>query len=237
MATLDDKVIVFDDSCPMCRLYTYWFVAWGFLRNENRVGFANLDPRILAQLDLNRARHEIPLFDRRSGVTIYGLPALCFVLASRWTWLAPLFESRVFRGLMFPVYQFVTYNRRVMAGCRSCSGFDCSPDLNRPYRLALLLLAFTLAIGVLGLIELKSSVAWMAACLALSILAISVLLAFFTRGIRRWNLLGNCASILGMFSFVISPLIFLDQSSLISNAIILFATAMVGWEFHRRCVN
>ena len=110
MATLDDKVIVFDDSCPMCRLYTYGFVAWGFLRDENRVGFANLDPRILAQLDLKRARHEIPLFDRRSGV------------------------------------------------------------------------------------------------------------AYFTRGIRRWNLLGNCASILGMFSMVISPLIFLDQTSLISNA-------------------
>jgi predicted DCC family thiol-disulfide oxidoreductase YuxK len=29
---LKNKVIIFDDSCPMCKLYTYWFVAWGFLK-------------------------------------------------------------------------------------------------------------------------------------------------------------------------------------------------------------
>ena len=37
---LEDKVIVYDDSCPMCKIYTYWFVAVGLLKQENRVGFA-----------------------------------------------------------------------------------------------------------------------------------------------------------------------------------------------------
>ncbi len=237
MATLDDKMIVFDDSCPMCRLYTYWFVAWGFLREENRVGFTSLDPQILVQLDQNRARHEIPLFDLRSGETIYGLPALCFVLASRWKWLSPIFESRVFHSLMFPVYQLVTYNRRVMAGCRSCSGFDCSPDLNRGYRVIYLSVVFFLAMGVTRIIGVESTTALIAACIAIFILTISLLLSFFTRGVIRWNLLGNCASILGMFSVAVSPLMFLNQESFISIAILLFATAMIGWEFHRRCFN
>ena len=37
---LNNKVIVYDDSCPMCKIYTYWFVAMGLIKPENRVGFA-----------------------------------------------------------------------------------------------------------------------------------------------------------------------------------------------------
>ncbi len=87
---LQSKVIIFDDSCPMCKLYTWWFVAWGFLKAENRIGFASAPPEVTAHVDLDRGRHEIPLFDRSSKQTIYGLDALTFILGSRWTWLNPV---------------------------------------------------------------------------------------------------------------------------------------------------
>ena len=45
---LENKVIVYDDSCPMCKIYTYWFVAVGLLKQENRVGFATASPEITA---------------------------------------------------------------------------------------------------------------------------------------------------------------------------------------------
>ena len=61
---LESKVIIYDDSCPMCKLYTYWFVAWGFLAPENRIGFATAPANIISHVDLDRGRHEIPLFDR-----------------------------------------------------------------------------------------------------------------------------------------------------------------------------
>ncbi|TWU57003.1 hypothetical protein Poly51_29240 [Rubripirellula tenax] len=130
----NDKVIVYDDSCPMCRLYTYGFVVWGLLKPENRVGFATASPELTANIDLNRGRHEIPLFDRATGETIYGLKAMTHLLASRWGWLSPIFDSRPFWWVFHPMYEIITYNRRVIAGCKHCGGFDCAPDLNRFYR-------------------------------------------------------------------------------------------------------
>lgn len=52
-----EKVIVYDDSCPMCRLYTYGFVMWGLLKPEHRVGFAAAPADLMASIDLTRGRH------------------------------------------------------------------------------------------------------------------------------------------------------------------------------------
>ena len=77
---LENKVIVYDDSCPMCKIYTYWFVAVGLLKQENRVGFATASQEITANIDMDRGRHEIPLYDRDTGETIYGLTAMTLSL-------------------------------------------------------------------------------------------------------------------------------------------------------------
>ena len=131
---LENKVIVYDDSCPMCKIYTYWFVAVGLLKQENRVGFATASPEITANIDMDRGRHEIPLYDRATGETIYGLTTMTHILASRWVWMTPVFESKPFLWTFHPIYQIITYNRRVIAGCKHCCGFDCAPDLNKFYR-------------------------------------------------------------------------------------------------------
>ena len=112
---LENKVIVYDDSCPMCKIYTWWFVAMGLLKPENRVGFATASPEITSNIDLDRSRHEIPLYDRATGNTIYGLKAMTHILASRWEWLSPIFESRPFWWTFHPIYEIITYNRRVIA--------------------------------------------------------------------------------------------------------------------------
>jgi predicted DCC family thiol-disulfide oxidoreductase YuxK len=61
MKTLPDKVIIYDNNCPMCSLYTKGFVEWGLLEKQNRISFTDLHTTTLScELDLNRARHEIP---------------------------------------------------------------------------------------------------------------------------------------------------------------------------------
>ena len=107
---------------------------------------------------LDRGRHEIPLFDRTTKETIYGLKALTYVLGSRWTWLTPFFESRAFLWMFYPLYQIITYNRRVIAGCKACCGFDCAPDLNRFYRSVYLLIAGMMVGTIGGLLATRESV-------------------------------------------------------------------------------
>ncbi len=142
MKTLKNKVIIYDDVCPLCQAYTEGFVQLGWLMPENRIGFANAPADIIARIDINRARHEIPLYDRETKQTIYGKEALFFIIGEQMPVLRPLFRFSLFRGLIYVLYQIITYNRRIIAGSKAPKeGFDCAPDFNLTYRLVYIGLA------------------------------------------------------------------------------------------------
>lgn len=132
---LDSKVIIYDDVCPLCKAYTSGFVRAGWLRPENRIGFAEASSELIERIDIDRARHEIPLYDRVSGETIYGKEALFFIIGEAIPAFRPLFRMRLFRALVFCLYQIITYNRRIIANSQAPThGFDCAPDFNGFYR-------------------------------------------------------------------------------------------------------
>ena len=144
MNELENKVIVFDDACPMCQAYTAGFIKMGWLKN--RTGFTDASPEMLAKLDLNRARHEIPLYDTATGEVRYGLDALFLILGDRMPIFKPLFRSAIFRAPLYQLYQIITYNRRIIAASVSPkNGFDCAPDVNIFYRWVYILLAVATA--------------------------------------------------------------------------------------------
>ena len=214
---LENKVIIYDDSCPMCKLYTYWFVAWGFLGSENRIGFATAPADITSHVDLDRGRHEIPLFDRTTKETIYGLAALTHVLGSRWTWLNPFFESRVFMWMFYPLYQIITYNRRVIAGCQACCGFDCAPDLNRFYRSVYLLIAGFAIFLIGGLLAIHGGVeatlnpfnaaAWLMIAFAIVGVVVAMFKRFTNVATVTWDYLGNHATSLLIVALTLIPML------------------------------
>ena len=214
---LENKVIIYDDSCPMCKVYTYWFVAWGFLAPENRIGFATAPADITSHVDLDRGRHEIPLFDRSTKETIYGLAALTHVLGSRWTWLKPFFESRVFMWMFYPLYQIITYNRRVIAGCKAYCGFDCAPDLNRFYRSVYLLIAGIAISSVGGLLVTVggfgatlnpfNAAVWLLIALAIVGFVVAVIKRATSGAVVTWDYLGNHATSVLIVAITLVPML------------------------------
>ncbi len=139
METLENKVIIYDDVCPLCKAYTAGFVKLGWL--EKRTGFTDAPPEMLANIDLDRARHEIPLYDTVTGKTHYGLDALFLILGNKMPVFRPLFGTRIFRWVLYQFYQLITFNRRLIAGSSSpASGFDCAPDVNIFWRSVFLFL-------------------------------------------------------------------------------------------------
>lgn len=132
----------------MCAGYSASFVKLGWLKH--RTGFATADPKLLQGLDLDRARHEIPLVDTQTGVTLYGLDAFFFVIKNRFPALRTLLDSGWVRRPVGLLYQIITYNRRVIAGSRPPeTGFDCGPDVNFFYRRLYVVLAVS-AVLLLG---------------------------------------------------------------------------------------
>jgi predicted DCC family thiol-disulfide oxidoreductase YuxK len=149
MQSIENKIIIYDDVCPMCQAYTAGFVRFGLL--QARSGFAEASPEMLQKLDLNRARHEIPLLDTQTGETRYGLDALFYLLSARFPWMQPIFRLRLVRVLLYGLYQIITYNRRIIAGSRAPKhGFDCAPDANPFFQGLYISIALTGAGALLG---------------------------------------------------------------------------------------
>lgn len=135
MKTLANKLIIYDDVCPLCKAYTNGFVNIGWLLPQHRIGFSQAPQELLDSIDLDRARHEIPLYDTETKQTLYGKDALFYILGEEMPILKPLFGLRIFRFFVTILYQIITYNRRIIAGSKApANGIDCAPDFNPYYR-------------------------------------------------------------------------------------------------------
>ncbi len=198
------RVILYDDSCPLCRAYTQGFVKIGALPEGGRQGLADAAERLpecVARLDLHRARHFIPLVDRNTGEVRYGLDALCTILADRFPRLRWLFRSRLPR-LAYPLYWLITYNRRVIAGCPPPThGFDCAPDFALVPRLTYVLLALGgwMALGAQFFARADDT----ARTLFLGVIVYQLALLIFG-GRRSWDALGTLATNFLMFGVLLT---------------------------------
>jgi predicted DCC family thiol-disulfide oxidoreductase YuxK len=161
MESLQHKIIIYDDVCPLCKAYTKGFVQLGWLLPGHRLGFSEVSPDLLARIDLDRARHEIPLLDLKTGETLYGKDALFFIFGEAMPWLKPLFRFGIFKALVFALYQIITYNRRIIAGSRKPqTGFDCAPDFNAFYRWLYIGIATSIGSGLLWTSAIPPQAVW-----------------------------------------------------------------------------
>jgi hypothetical protein len=143
------KVIIYDNTCPMCALYTNAFVKSGMLGKQGRLPFAELtDPNIISSLDLCRAKHEIPLIDTQGGETLYGMDSLVFILGERFPFIKGAMKIRPIDYFFRRLYKMISYNRRIIIPRTPASkGIDCSPDFNFKYRMVFI--GFALIVSTL----------------------------------------------------------------------------------------
>ncbi len=143
MKTTATKAIIYDNTCPMCQAYTKVFVKFGFLEKHNRIAFTELTNQpFIAQMDLQRSKHEIPLVDFSNGETIYGLDALLFILSEKWPLIGKIIRIKPVYWFFKRLYAMVSYNRRIIvASQKQETLFDCAPDFNLKYRRVFILFA------------------------------------------------------------------------------------------------
>ncbi|MFN8287314.1 MAG: DCC1-like thiol-disulfide oxidoreductase family protein [Chitinophagales bacterium] len=141
MKTLHNKVIIYDDSCPLCQVYTKAFIKVQVLNTNGRISFQQADAALLSKLNLNRARHEIPLVDTQTGEILYGLDSLTLIVANILPFTKSFITKTWFKTLLRPLYKFISYNRGVIVNAKQpAQGFSCSPDFSAGWRLALIAL-------------------------------------------------------------------------------------------------
>jgi hypothetical protein len=138
-----NQVLLYDDYCPLCSWYSGLFVKYGLLQSENRVAFSTADLEVLTAIDIEKAKDEIPLFDKDKRTTLYGIDSLLEILS----WKLPLVKKvgtiKPLNWLLRKFYKFISYNRKVIVAKKCGNGvFDCSPYFSFRYRVLFMLVFF-----------------------------------------------------------------------------------------------
>lgn len=131
---LENVSLVYDDDCPLCKVYTQLFVTNEFLRKEGRVRFQDLNKDKFRNLDIVRAKNEIALYNHDSEEVLYGVDSLIQLLAKKWNWVQVFNKSKVLNYLIRKLYFFISYNRKIIAPDNKPVCDSCLPSVNYGYR-------------------------------------------------------------------------------------------------------
>ncbi|HYV94878.1 MAG TPA: DCC1-like thiol-disulfide oxidoreductase family protein [Chitinophagales bacterium] len=147
MKTSHQFAIVYDDQCPLCVAYTNLFVKWKWIQPADRISFSEFEKKSWTEnIDLNRARNEIPIVELQSGNIFYGVEGLTKILSQRFPVIERITHLLFIRWFITRLYKLISFNRRIVIPAKSCrSKFDCAPDFNLKYRLVFMVLSAIIA--------------------------------------------------------------------------------------------
>lgn len=143
---------------------------------------------------------------------------------------------------MYPLYQLITYNRRVIAGSKAPKkGFDCAPDFHLGYRLLYLFLSIGLSIGMLtksGALSYQlgaNSLAW--GILTFGLIGLGgIFISIFNKD--SWNMLGNSSTafLMGAFPIWIGSWFGAEVLDISLWGGLILGTALMWREWYRRLI-
>ena len=136
-------VLLYDDTCPLCKAYTKGFVKAGLLEADSRKAFSSTDKYWLEKINIKEAVNQIPLIDTANDRVYYGIDALLEILSQQIPFIRKAGNFPPVKWLLLRLYKFISYNRKVIVASQPVTGrFDCSPDFNLKYRILFLLVFF-----------------------------------------------------------------------------------------------
>lgn len=151
MKTLNDHVILYDNECPMCDLYTNAFVKTEMLDRRGRIPFSEAN-EIIARHHVDRAKacDEIALVNLKTGTVNYGVHSLMRILENRFSFFKGLFRNRIFVALVSKLYAFISFNRKVIIPGKDIDNAQaCRPNFSQRYRLAYLVFTWLITSFIL----------------------------------------------------------------------------------------
>ncbi|MGZ8552860.1 MAG: DCC1-like thiol-disulfide oxidoreductase family protein [Chitinophagaceae bacterium] len=137
---MKNKILIYDDNCPLCTWYSSLFVSLGLLPTEGRIPFSTLEPPLIDFIDLDKSRNEIPLLDTQSGKVWYGIDALLEILGQSAGFIKTTGKIKPINWFLKKLYKFISYNRNVIVAKKCSTGsLDCSPDMDYKYRIVFMI--------------------------------------------------------------------------------------------------
>ena len=246
MIVMKNKILIYDDNCPLCTWYSGLFVKYGFLKTNGRVPFSKLDPDLLSKIDFDKSRNEIPLADITNNNVIYGIDALLEILDQKIPFIKRAANFAPLNWLLRKFYKLVSYNRKVIVAKKCGVGsIDCSPDMNYPYRF--FFMAFSLVFNTLMLFPLHTHLLSKLSYYHLTIqelqlahfvfVSINCTLAFTFPKERGYEYLGQVNMLALSVILLLIPLLtifYIFDSELFSTTCLILTASFIFKEYIRR---
>ncbi|HEV8507225.1 MAG TPA: hypothetical protein VGQ53_17565 [Chitinophagaceae bacterium] len=242
-----DRILLYDDYCPLCSWYSNLFVKFGLLSAENRIPFSKADIEILTSIDIEKGRDEIPFFDGQTRVTLYGIDTLLEILGQKAPFIKSIGNVAPVKWFLQRLYRLISYNRRVIVARKCGTGrFDCSPAFNVFYRTLFMTICLLfnstmlwplhtcvfshLAVYHLTFPQLEAA--------HLSFVSINCFMAAFLRRRQSIEYLGQVNMLALIAILLLTPIIIAGSLMVMNQSIIffflLFLTAFIIKEYFRR---
>ena len=243
----NNKVIIYDDDCPLCAAYTNVFLKIGLLQKEGRKNFANIDAATFALVDQSRCNNEIPLVDTDTNQVWYGIDAMLEILGQKIPFIKSAGNVKPVKYFLNRLYKFISFNRKVIVAIPPLQKkYDCSPSFNTGYRIyfllfflffnSIMLLPFYPIFLKINFIQNRSFIQLQLAHFALFFL--NIIIAFLLKRKQGLEYLGQINMLALITILLLIPLYFFihffGNNSSVVNIYFGFITCLLLSEYWRR---
>jgi hypothetical protein len=228
MKTLANQTLLYDEDCPLCRVYTKGFITTGMLDENGKKPYCQLSDDEQTFVDVTRASNEIALVDTKNKTVLYGIDSLLKVIGHSFPWMEKIGTLQPIYFLLKKIYKFISFNRKVIIPSKINANIklQCIPEFNVKYRW--LYLAFATAITTVTLFYFSEMITALPKTTILRELLLAVfqmvfqsLFLFKEDKKTILNYLGNLMSVSVMGSLLLLPLLLLNTIVTIPEIAIL----------------
>jgi predicted DCC family thiol-disulfide oxidoreductase YuxK len=231
MKTLKNNTLIYDQDCPMCKMYTKAFIKTGMLDKNGRKSFCDVNEKDKQLIDIIRASNEIALIDSKNNKVFYGIDSLLKVIGYSFPLVEKIGHLSAIKFFLKKLYSFISFNRKViMPNTSTIKSQACVPSFSFKWRMIYII--FSIMISTITLYKFstilldfpKSSISRELMITLGQILFQSIFL-FRLDSKYLINYIGHLMTISLLGSISLLPLILLCQYFSINQTIIL------GWFF------
>lgn len=146
---LKNKNLLVDKNCPMCVFYGETFTRSGLISEQTVNPYQIIEKEKAKNINMDRAKSEIALYDLESKKTVYGIDAMIEIVSHNNFFFKALLKTKLIYWSLEKLYKFISYNRKIIFPTKHKNGErSCSPAFNFNYRLFYILTS-TLVVGLI----------------------------------------------------------------------------------------
>lgn len=211
MKTLQNHILIYDNDCPMCNLYSKGFVKTGMLDENGREAFSEIAPELKNKIDIHRSKNEIALINTKENQVIYGLESLLTIIGNSFPVFEKIARTEPLHWFFQRLYKFVSYNRKqIIPAAKDLTKDNCVPDFNLKYRLFYLAFVLMFSAYVLGFYNhrlfpgFKNNFGLEFFICCMQIIWQSLFMGIYLKS-RIWDYLGNMMTVSLLGTLLLTP--------------------------------